>query len=193
MGKSYLNSHVFELDNILSHEECDALIAESEDIGYEEADIQALDGPSFHKDVRNNDRIRYENEELKATLWQRIAPYAPKEFKGSRLIAVNEQMRFYRYQAGQKFDWHKDGRFTNSRAQVNQFSLLIYLNDTFEGGATSFTARNTPYDFDDFSLKPVKGNAVAFYHKITHRGDKVLSGHKYILRTDIMYELIGFE
>ena len=60
-------------------------------------------------------------------------------------------------------------------------SFLIYLNDDFQGGETEFRKITT--------VVPKKGMALVFMHNLRHEGKEVLSGTKYVLRTDIMYRL----
>ena len=55
---------------------------------------------------------------------------------------------------------------------------MIYLNDDFEGGATRFMQA---------AVKPVKGTALVFAHPLSHQGDPVTAGRKYVVRTDVMY------
>ncbi len=57
---------------------------------------------------------------------------------------------------------------------------MLYLNDDFTGGAT---------DFHDFaaSVTPRTGMALLFQHMLLHEGATVLTGVKYVLRTDVMY------
>ncbi len=57
---------------------------------------------------------------------------------------------------------------------------MIYLNDEFEGGETTFQSQ---------TIKPKKGNALVFYHGMKHSGEEIKAGVKYVLRTDVMYKL----
>lgn len=93
---------------------------------------------------------------------------------------MNERFRFYRYDPGQLFDWHRDGAFTRSARERSMFTLIFYLNDGFEGGSTDFT-----HD----TVAPERGGALFFHHPHLHRGAPVESGRKYVLRTDIMYRV----
>ncbi len=45
---------------------------------------------------------------------------------------LNERLRLYRYDVGQKFDWHRDGCFERDNGERSQFTFMIYLNDDFE-------------------------------------------------------------
>lgn len=68
-------------------------------------------------------------------------------------------------------------------------TFMVYLNDDFEGGATSFSQVDygVPSIGDMLRITPVKGMALLSQHPILHRGDAVTAGRKYVLRTDVMY------
>ena len=68
----------------------------------------------------------------------------------------------------------------------SQFTFMVYLNDGFGGGGTSFADPRRRL-FDAFTVVPKKGSALFFYHHLDHRGDEVTSGRKYVLRSDVMY------
>jgi hypothetical protein len=40
-------------------------------------------------------------------------------------------------------------------------------------------------------ITPAKGMGLLFHHPILHRGDPVTTGHKYVLRTDVMYRRVA--
>jgi hypothetical protein len=65
---------------------------------------------------------------------------------------------------------------------------MIYLNEDFEGGGTSFAGGPYPArSFASFQVTPKKGMALLFHHPITHKGEPVQRGRKYVLRTDVMF------
>lgn len=70
---------------------------------------------------------------------------------------------------------------------------MVYLNDGFEGGETSFEDSYTEDSFDEFSVTPERGTALFFEHAVHHKGEPVLEGRKYVLRTDVMYAAEGGE
>ena len=65
--------------------------------------------------------------------------------------------------------------------------MMIYLNDGFEGGETSFDDSYSDELFDPFQVTPRAGMALCFAHHVYHKGEPVLKGRKYVLRTDVMY------
>jgi prolyl 4-hydroxylase len=71
----------------------------------------------------------------------------------------------------------------------SRLSVLIYLNDDYEGGHTNFLDGNNKQGPTKiaFSVQPVTGTAIIFEHHLLHEGEILKKGVKYILRTDIMY------
>ena len=105
-----------------------------------------------------------------------------------RASGLNERLRFYRYEPGQYFDWHSDGRFWRSQEEESHFTFMIYLNDDYEGGETTFRAMPDRPD-EDLVVVPRTGMGLIFHHPLWHRGSEVRSGRKYVLRSDVMYRL----
>lgn len=177
--------------NFLSAAECDDYVSWGEAIGFKDAPISTSMGMIMAKDVRNNERVMVDDRDRTQALYQRLAGHLAPSFQHRwQPVGLNERLRLYRYDVGQKFDWHRDGHFARDNGERSQFTFLIYLNDDFEGGATSFC--------DDTGLMPdgplrvtlEKGMALLFHHPIMHRGDRVTRGRKYVLRTDVMYRRI---
>jgi hypothetical protein len=101
---------------------------------------------------------------------------------------MNERLRLYRYDVGQKFDWHIDGCFERPTGERSFFTFMVYLNEDFEGGTTSFTIDQSSTSTGRMvRVTPKTGMALLFHHPILHRGDPVIAGRKYVLRTDLMY------
>lgn len=171
---------VFAIRGFLSEQECAHHIAESERIGYSEAHMSSDDGERRLKDYRNNDRIVYDNAELAASLFQRAKPHLPQKQDQWLLSGFNERFRFYRYEGEQFFRMHMDGTFRRSESEESALTFLIYLNDNFSGGETDFIWER---------IKPMRGSALVFPHRLNHQGSVVTSGIKYVLRTDVMYKI----
>jgi predicted 2-oxoglutarate/Fe(II)-dependent dioxygenase YbiX len=178
MKKTSYGSGVYSLENFLSEQECLNYINMSEGIGYEDAMIITREGAKIIKEVRNNDRVIFDNQSLADTLFNKIKPFLPEQWEGWQLVGLNERFRFYRYTPEQYFKWHKDGNYCRNDKEISLLTLLMYLNDDFQGGETSFNWE---------VIKPVRGAALIFPHRLTHQGMPVISGIKYVLRTDIMF------
>jgi predicted 2-oxoglutarate/Fe(II)-dependent dioxygenase YbiX len=185
----WLADDIGTISSFLSDAECDEYIAFSEAKGYEEAPVSTDQGMVMIKDVRNNDRVMLDDCGRSSLLYQRLSLQLPKRFKKKwEPVALNERLRLYRYDVGQQFDWHLDGYFERDNGERSFFTFMVYLNDDFEGGATSFRTNDygTPRGAN-LRVKPSKGMALLFHHPLQHRGDPVTAGRKYVLRTDVMY------
>jgi predicted 2-oxoglutarate/Fe(II)-dependent dioxygenase YbiX len=170
---------IVTIANFLSATECAEFIGNSERTGYDEAAIQVGQGQQqVIKDVRNNDRIIFDDPQLADFIFSRARPLLPDAVPGWKPIGLNERLRFYRYTPGQYFKWHIDGAYHRSPDEVSQLTLLIYLNADYQGGATEFT-----WD----TIAPQLGMALVFPHQMRHQGTPLTAGIKYVLRTDVMY------
>ncbi|MEO1138903.1 MAG: 2OG-Fe(II) oxygenase [Pseudomonadota bacterium] len=182
-----LDDYVFELTDFLPADLCDRWISDVESEGFEPALINGMQGAKRVPDIRNNDRLIRDDPVLAEELWHKLYPFLSKTIRKRRVVGLNERLRFYRYDVGQKFDWHQDGYFERESGARSLFTFMIYLNDDFEGGGTSFSDVYSGQTFPDFCVTPKKGSALVFYHPVMHRGAPVVSGRKYVLRTDVMY------
>ncbi len=175
---------IFLIEDFLSAQECADWIARSEGTGYEEAKISTALGQVVAKDVRNNDRLIWDDTSLAQSWWERAHPFMPEAFGRWKSLGFNERFRFYRYRPGQKFAQHYDGSYQRSASESSWLTFMLYLNEGFTGGCTRFDLAHEP---DPVSIVPKTGTALVFMHDRLHTGDEVLSGVKYVLRTDVMY------
>lgn len=171
---------VFTISEFLTASESCEFIELGERIGYEQAEIQTAIGSRRIADIRNNDRVIFDDEKLADALFLKAKPYLPDVVQAAELVGFNERFRFYRYENEQYFKWHKDGSFCRpDGSEMSLLTFLIYLNGDFEGGHTQFQWE---------SIAPEAGMALIFPHNLMHQGAPVISGRKYVLRTDIMYK-----
>ena len=180
---------IFLIHDFLSEEECQQYIDQSESIRYDEAPITTGSGFVMRKDIRNNSRVILDDESLAQMLFERAKDLLPSAWlKWNRLVGFNERWRFYRYDPGQRFVAHTDGYFLRENNDQSQFTFMIYLNDDFKGGCTTFEQRKDPLTGKKpLRVKPTTGTALVFYHHLIHEGEIVDAGRKYVLRTDVMY------
>lgn len=178
---------IHQLQHRFTATECAALIGQAEQIGFEPATISTLKGAQLRQEVRNNDRIIFDNFEMALRIWRRVGPELPSVWIARSLAGLNERFRFYRYGSGQKFDWHCDGAFERSNGEKSLITVLIYLGGDYTGGETTF-------DIDGklIEVRGEQGDVVFFPHRLRHKGALVTGGTKYMLRTDAMYfPLVG--
>ncbi|MEO5944972.1 MAG: 2OG-Fe(II) oxygenase [Ferruginibacter sp.] len=180
MQLNNLANNISTINNFWTVQECEDFISKSEAIGYEPATIETEKGQKIMEAVRNNHRVIYTDAVLAEKLWQRLKAFAPKQIGNSKAVGLNELFRFYKYQAGQEFKRHRDQSYIRNELEASYYTFMIYLNDNYEGGNTSF---------NNLIIQPKQGTALVFLHELEHEGNSVKQGTKHVLRTDIMFRL----
>ena len=183
---------IFLIREFLSPGECAELIEMSERLGFEDAPISTRGGAVMAKEIRNNARVMSDDPALANSLWEKAQPFLPAAvpYQGQRwrAIGLNDRLRFYRYDAAERFAPHYDGLFRRDNGETSRLTFMVYLNDGFVGGETRFfDHRATPR----FDVRPEAGAALVFVHEQLHEGAPVLSGRKYVLRSDVMYRVVA--
>lgn len=173
-----LTDTIWTIDNFLSERECDDLILFSEQKGYSEADVGLKSGAKIMKNIRDNYRLIYEDVKLSKDLWAIAEATYPFIVDGMSPLGLNERFRFYRYDSGQRFKRHIDGRFKRNDNEESRITFMIYLNDDYTGGETRF---------NDVVIQPKIGMALFFIHEQKHESTPITDGVKYVLRSDVMY------
>ena len=178
MKAEHHTPQIWTIEDFISPPECADLIALSESIGYVEAEVGFASGAAMMKGLRNNYRALHTDPTLAARLWERLREFCPPALDGSKAVGLNEQFRFYKYESNQRFKRHIDGRFRRNKTEESRITFMIYLNEEFEGGETTF---------DSVTIVPKTGQALCFIHELKHEGRPVSSGIKYALRSEVMY------
>eukprot|EP00301_Raphidiophrys_heterophryoidea_P009102 c13425_g1_i1.p1 GENE.c13425_g1_i1~~c13425_g1_i1.p1 ORF type:complete len:315 (-),score=66.99 c13425_g1_i1:160-1104(-) len=219
----------FLLRNLFVPEECHHYISFAQRIG-----LASVQDSGYRIDVRNNDRICVKSPELAAILYERVKHFLTpievteeKNFSNGihyvfgmegvwEPVGLNDLFRVCRYKPGGHFAPHFDGNLVHSPDHQSFKTLMLYLNDGFEGGSTNFIhedqqlhqvkipprsaglAEDTRFEARPESVylrvKPEQGMAIVFNHRILHEGE-VLKGsnnsvqevEKWIMRTEVMY------
>jgi hypothetical protein len=87
-----------------------------------------------------------------------------------------------------------DSSPANAR-QSSLFTFLIYLNDDFKGGETTFFIPSVKDGvINAYPVKPIMGSVAVFPHgeaqgALLHEGTGVVEGAKYVIRTDVEYDV----
>jgi hypothetical protein len=173
---------LFTVHPVLSIAECVAHIADAQTRGFEVATINSYGKPVIDHGARNNDRAIFDAPLLADDLWQRLRAHIPASWGGMQACGLNERFRYCRYRPGQRFAWHVDGSYERANGEKSLLTLLLYLNEGYEGGATRFGA---------CEVKGQRGMALLFDHKLRHEGEELRRGIKYVLRSDVMFTLAG--
>ena len=167
---------VYQIDNLLTPDECKKYMNM-----FKEKDlIENIDDKH-----RKYHRIQFDDKELADKLYQKIKLHLSKKIK-KIAAGMNEHIRLSMYDPKQFFGIHKDGiNFDkNNKNRMSYATLNIFLNDDFEGGSTTFYEKDK--STVKFVCKPKMGSGAFFYSQQFHEGNKIISGKKYLLRTDLM-------
>ncbi|KAF0694548.1 Aste57867_14588 [Aphanomyces stellatus] len=180
---------VLVLENVLSAQECRALIATSEASGFSQALLNVGGGREvLCTEIRNSDRCMLDDAAAAAIIWGRIRSFLPATFNGHEVVGVNERLRFLRYDPGQEFKPHVDGSYCRpDKTEMSFLTIQLYLNggQGLVGGATTIFDKN-----GDVDIQPAVGRALIFQHRgVCHAGGPVVHGRKYTIRSDIMCRL----
>lgn len=198
----------FQLLNVLSDAEADAIVEIAERLGFHQ------DSPvSLPHEVRHNQNVNWVvSEAIDAVFWERSKHLIPEVVNGQSATGLNARFRFYRYDQGDYFKPHSDGSWPGSRVidgqlvpdaypgQLSQYTYLVFLNDGYEGGRTQFmVSRSDPTkparrqgDINVVEVYTPKGAALCFPHghhplHCLHASEQIVSGRKYIIRSDILF------
>jgi hypothetical protein len=183
------------IDDVIDEAACAQRIADIEARGPTFAPITTSCGFVERPDIRNNDRVMFDDVAFATDLFTRLQPQLParryglgphrheRRYDDDRewvAVGLNERFRGYRYQPGQRFAPHMDGAFERNDDERSAITVILYLNSGFVGGQTRFL------DWD-LTVEPLPGRVLLFDHSILHEGVVVDSGAKYALRSDVMY------
>ena len=105
-----------------------------------------------------------------------------------RPVAGNPNIRLYQYGKSMSFGKHIDGSNETAVGQT-EITLLVYLSEC-QGGATRFYRDSK----NSFAFAPQVGAVLLHVHGdrcLEHEADPVLSGTKYVLRSDVCYRRIS--
>lgn len=169
------------IPHILSADECVQWIERIKADGPQLAPINTARGVMVDSQIRNNRRVMLDAPDEANLLFERVKERAPGTIHGMKLSGVNERLRCYEYEIGQRFAPHSDGAFVRDESEQSWYTFMVYLNEGFEGGQTVFFVE------PEKSVTPETGLGLLFQHPIIHEGAEVTSGTKYVVRTDLMY------
>jgi prolyl 4-hydroxylase len=181
---------VKEFDKFLSHAECDSLMAFCESQKMEQSSVLSYGAKSdiaVKMDSRESKTKWLQNDQHPVA--NKMADFAA-ELSG-KPVGNQEMLQVVKYDDGGKFNPHFDAcdieepeykKRVNHGAGQRLATLLVYLNDTYEGGETDFVEIG-------YKVKPQKGKAVFFWDTddkeeilplSRHMGCEVRGGNKWI-------------
>ena len=196
--ETILDGNGFILKNLLSRDECQHFINQADGLHMERLD------PNKGSFARKADRVEVRSKDVASWLYDRIHPYLKDvETVPNRRIekgkwqatGLNDEIRLIRYSTNDFFLPHHDGYVQKTKYYQSLMTVMVYLNEDFDGGETRFFDESQRhYEAASlsklkYSYKPRMGDAMIFYSQHTHDGSELIRGKKYILRTEIMFQL----
>ena len=196
MTVASVTPRVFTIDNFLSKQECDEFIQLAKKEGLKPSTLQSGSTRARqqrHKSTRSssNTWLPRDSTELTDRVYRRSAHLLqidesllqhqpPHYVLDAHEHSLAESLQVVRYKKSEEYTAHHDFVYPPSfhRHQPTRFAtILLYLNDNFEGGETVFPrAANAQYH-DGIQITPKKGMAVLFYNMLPDGNMDDLSQH----------------
>jgi prolyl 4-hydroxylase len=180
--RHHINGYeVVEISGLLSPAECDELMRYSRTQNMTKSEVLSSDNSNPHHvtDLDSRDSL---------TLWidddeHPLAVKMANSAKSWTYLPNNKQdkLQVVKYNEGGMFHPHYDAQY-GSNTSTRCATLLVYLNDDYDGGETSFVDIG-------LTIQPEKGKGILFWtldanRKIIpqakHCGEKVRRGNKWI-------------
>jgi len=194
----------FVIDNVISKQGCDLMIAIGEHFGYR-SDAPGIRTPPG---MRMNQAMHWmADAALMEKINDAIAPLLPQQLHGKALWPrLSQRIDMYKYRNGDVFNRHIDGTWPGYGIDAggdgidewpnsgSQLSMLLYLNgpeDGVQGGATRVFGRGGQV----IDVTPKAGSALFFQHgfgigSVMHAGGEVTGDTpKYVARINVLYDL----
>jgi len=215
-----VGDELFTVDAFVSRDEAKDILRRAESSGFQPSPPSGGGhGRTGRETSRSSKYVIIVDQDLADRLFTRVLPMLPGDLRciassvyfssagGSEWhpCGLLERFRVYKYDKNDSYPLHQDGGFRrtvvdrggNRFLQQTFHTLLIYLNDGFDGGHTDFFLDKSHCRFlseretrppPTHSIVPAVGSAVCSLHTIFHQGNAVHSGTKYVVRTDIIYQ-----
>jgi len=194
-----LSKFIYYKENVFSDEFCDSLLKLFNDLEKDDnVNVGSMMG-GVDFDVKNTTEINlYDHPELvnhenffsviNKHLSDHFLNNLPfrysfdadkKLFPGSSTYETC-QIQKYKKGEGHYESWHVE--VENLKSSARSFSMIVYLNDVYQGGETGFL-------YPEIKIKPSKGGLVIFPSSFpfVHCGFKPISNDKYIIATWLVY------
>ena len=193
----------FVIDQVVTPEEADAIVAATERMGYREE----APGIATPPGMRMNKSVHWvADAALLEPLYQRMAHLLPQTLDGAPLFpALSHRLNMYRYDDNDVFNIHIDGSWpgyglSEDRCHMLEWphsvqsglTMLLYLNGPEDGVQGGNTRLFRP-DGSAVDVQPRKGSALFFRHgfgphSVRHIGCRVTGPvSKYVARINVMF------
>jgi SM-20-related protein len=166
--------------SFLDAETCAKLLAEVNSSPATQAPvyIEGTEGV-IHETVRKTTSL-HPSDETFSEMWNRLFQQKPLlEDHFGESLADCERPQFLRYEKGDFFVRHQDGnthQLDFDHLRIRRISIVVFLNDSFNGGALKFHDGATTFD-----LLGETGLLVAFRADLFHEVVPITSGERFTM------------
>ena len=173
---------VLVVPNVLTAEDCRALIDRWERLGHDEgmvhSIVQGVETTRVHRKLKSRLDHVIEDEsvlqELNAVIGRRIAPELDKAFSFSKFRFDRFNVTCYDAARGDRFGRHRDNQSPTTADR--RFALTLNLNTgEYEGGELLFP------EYGDHRYDPPAGAAILFSCSLLHEALPVTKGRRFTL------------
>ena len=164
---------VYQLGAAVSPQVCREYIQTADRAGWQPSNIRDLN-PLFS---RTQASIPIDLQ----ALFTAIQPIAPSQLGPLEIVSlIAHRTACMRYTEGEYFGVHTDAPFIAPDGACTGLSLVLYLNENYDGGETVFP---------DLALevRPATGKIVLFPPTLRHLSQPITRGAKYIIRSEVLY------
>ncbi|KAF9577041.1 hypothetical protein BGW38_008009, partial [Lunasporangiospora selenospora] len=154
----------FMLKDVLTRKECHQMISAAESVGFT-PDVPMLGTASESISVLAHNFFWMADDQLLKHIFDRCKAHFPEcSGDGKGAVGINSRWRVYRYVPGAIYRIHVDGAWPGSGldpetgkylydayggSRWSRLTFLVYLNDEFEGGGTTFFTPSADVGFMD--------------------------------------------
>jgi hypothetical protein len=117
---------------------------------------------------------------LALRLFYRLVEQLPDTRDGAELAAIKPLLRCVEYRRGEGTQPHRDPIRETADGLRSAMSILVFLNEQFEGGGIEFPELGRV-------IEAKAGRALVFPHSLMHVDQIVEHGRKFVLETDVFY------
>ena len=193
----------FEINNFLSQAEVDHIMYLTTGLNLVRSTTaggaERFNAAELERDHTKNTRtslntwVYRENDAIMDTIYRRAAdllrideallrPRSSEEYpQMDNTRSLAEALQLVHYDVGQEYTAHHDfgyAKYTSDKKQPARFAtLLLYLNEPEEGGATQFPRWANAETVEGLNVEPKRGKAVLFYSQLPDGNMDDLSQH----------------
>ncbi|GMH49989.1 hypothetical protein TrRE_jg2799 [Triparma retinervis] len=201
----------FVLENVLGPRECEYVRSTMELMGFSRNQVVGKEDTGIGEcewmtcEAKGEGGANGTNEKgMLGAIWNRVRDLVPT-VQGKKPVGINARWRGFRYREGGVYRMHIDGSWVRGGVRKgrlveddgggvkSRLTFLMYLNDDFEGGETTFFAPRRGGGLEGRKVRPRKGSVLVFpqgnERSLLHEGSGVKGGGtKWVVRTDVLYE-----